>query len=74
MSAQQRAAELAWLAEPGVNEVRMTSNARVLTEGVDVPAVDAVFFADRRSSVADVILIRTREGLDSQVSAAPLRS
>lgn len=51
MSAQQRAAGLSWLAEPGVDEVRVISNARVLSEGVDVPAVDAVFFADRRSSV-----------------------
>lgn len=55
MSAQQRAAGLAWLAEPGVKQVRVVCNARVLTEGVDVPAVDAVFFADRRSSVIDVI-------------------
>lgn len=55
MSAQHRAAGLAWLAEPDVDEVRVISNARVLTEGVDVPAVDAVFFADRRSSVIETI-------------------
>ena len=36
-------------------QVRVVSTARVLTEGVDVPAVDAVCFADERSSVVDII-------------------
>lgn len=33
----------------------LVSNARCLTEGVDIPAVDAVFFADPKSSTIDVV-------------------
>ncbi len=31
------------------------SNARCLTEGVDVPGVDAVIFSDRKSSLIDIV-------------------
>lgn len=31
------------------------SNARCLTEGVDVPVIDGIFFADARNSVIDII-------------------
>lgn len=31
------------------------SNARCLTEGVDVPIIDGIFFADSRNSVIDII-------------------
>lgn len=31
------------------------SNARCLTEGVDVPVIDGIFFADSRNSVIDII-------------------
>lgn len=33
----------------------VVANARCLTEGVDIPAVDAVFFADPKSSTIDVV-------------------
>ena len=33
---------------------RVITNARVLTEGVDVPALDAVIFLDRRTSKIDI--------------------
>ena len=33
---------------------RVVTNARVLTEGVDVPALDAVIFLDRRTSKIDI--------------------
>lgn len=33
----------------------LVANARCLTEGVDIPAVDAVFFADRKTSTIDVV-------------------
>jgi len=33
----------------------LVANARCLTEGVDIPAVDAVFFADPKSSTIDVV-------------------
>jgi len=35
--------------------VAVVANCRVLTEGVDVPALDAVMFADPRDSTTDVI-------------------
>ena len=51
MPTERRSAALAWLAAPIADgEVRLLSNARVLSEGVDVPSVDAVLFADPRSS------------------------
>lgn len=56
MPTAQRTAALAWLADPAAaGEVRVLSNARVLSEGVDVPAVDAVLFADSRESPVDVL-------------------
>ena len=39
--------------EPGV--CRVLSNARCLSEGVDVPALDAVMFLNPRKSVVDVV-------------------
>ena len=47
---------LAWLkaeTEPGV--CRILSNARCLSEGVDVPDLDAVLFLNPRNSVVDVV-------------------
>ncbi|MGH4000811.1 MAG: Helicase associated domain protein, partial [Pseudonocardiaceae bacterium] len=58
MPAAQRVADLEWLAgdvDAEVEEARIVSNARCLSEGIDVPAVDGVVFADRRSSVIDII-------------------
>ncbi|WP_028477384.1 DEAD/DEAH box helicase [Nocardia sp. CNY236] len=53
MTSQQRRATLAELRRPGAATV-VVSNARVLAEGVDVPALDAVMFADPRDSATDV--------------------
>lgn len=55
MPTAYRASVLAWLAEPDAGEVRIVSNARLLSEGIDVPAIDGIFFADPRSSVIDAI-------------------
>jgi predicted helicase len=56
MSATQRKAYLDWLRdEPGPGETRVLSNAKVLTEGIDVPALDAVVFLKPRRSVVDVV-------------------
>ncbi|HEY5848254.1 MAG TPA: Helicase associated domain protein [Microlunatus sp.] len=55
MPTAYRASVLAWLADPDASEVRIVSNARLLGEGIDVPAIDGVFFADPRSSVIDAI-------------------
>ena len=55
-NALQRNAELAWLKAPVPDgECRILSNARCLSEGVDVPALDAVLFMHPRSSVVDVV-------------------
>jgi superfamily II DNA or RNA helicase len=55
--AAERSDTLNWLGEENlpVHQVRVVSNARCLTEGVDVPAVDGLLFADQRSSVIDII-------------------
>lgn len=56
MSAYDRKALLDWLrGEPGPEEIRLLTNAKVLTEGIDVPALDAVAFMRPRESVVDVI-------------------
>jgi predicted helicase len=48
--------ELDWLKEdPGVGNAHILSNAKVLSEGVDVPALDAVMFLNPRDSVVDVV-------------------
>lgn len=55
-NALKRNEELTWLkAEPDANECRILTNARCLSEGVDVPALDAVLFLHPRNSVVDVV-------------------
>lgn len=44
------------------------SNARCLTEGVDVPIIDSVYFVDRKSSLIDIVqacgrALRTEKGV-----------
>ncbi len=54
--ALEREEKLAWLAaDVGDDRVRVLSNARCLTEGVDVPTLDAVMFLEPRNSMVDVI-------------------
>ena len=58
MNALQRGQELAWLkdgAPEGETTCRILSNARCLSEGVDVPALDAVLFLTPRGSQVDVV-------------------
>ncbi|REK04494.1 MAG: damage-inducible protein [Acidobacteria bacterium] len=55
-NALEREQKLAWLAQDvGEDRIRILSNARCLTEGVDVPALDAVIFLEPRNSMVDVI-------------------
>ena len=71
-NALRRNAELDWLKSPlkaGENVCRILSNARCLSEGVDVPALDAVLFLNPRNSVVDVVqsvgrVMRRAEGKD----------
>ena len=47
---------LEWLkSDSGPNSCRILSNARCLSEGVDVPSLDAVIFLNPRDSVIDVV-------------------
>ena len=57
MNAQVRADKLEWLKEEtgDDNNCRILSNVRCLSEGVDVPALDAVIFASARDSQVDVV-------------------
>lgn len=73
MNAAVRAREMDWLTEgAGTHEVpvcRILTNARCLSEGVDVPTLDAVLFLSPRKSQVDVIqavgrVMRRAEGKD----------
>lgn len=57
MNSQTRNEQLAWLAEEniGENECRVLTNVRCLSEGIDVPALDAVLFLSSRNSQVDVV-------------------
>lgn len=70
MNALQRNGELTRLKAPIPDgECRILSNARCLSEGVDVPALDAVMFLNPRNSVVDVVqsvgrVMRRAQGKD----------
>ncbi len=72
MNALQRNTMLQWLkegAKASDNACRILSNARCLSEGVDVPALDAVMFLTPRGSQIDVVqsvgrVMRRAEGKD----------
>ncbi len=56
MNASQKEVQLSWLkAEPPDDTCRILSNVRCLSEGVDVPALDAVLFLTPRNSQIDVV-------------------
>ncbi|MEO6500525.1 MAG: type ISP restriction/modification enzyme [Jatrophihabitantaceae bacterium] len=56
MGIHDRNAHLAWLKETAPDDTcRILTNARCLSEGVDVPALDAVLFLTPRGSQVDVV-------------------
>ena len=56
MNASIKESKLAWLkSDPPENHCRILSNVRCLSEGVDVPALDAVLFLTPRNSQVDVV-------------------
>lgn len=56
MNASEKEAKLDWLkSETPENTCRILSNVRCLSEGVDVPALDAVLFLTPRNSQVDVV-------------------
>lgn len=71
MSALEKNRELDWLADKDLpeNEARILSNVRFLTEGIDVPNLDAIIFLSPRKSQVDIVqavgrIIRKSEGKD----------
>ncbi|MBT0568494.1 DEAD/DEAH box helicase [Williamsia sp. CHRR-6] len=69
-NALRRNEQLSWLKAPvPPGECRILTNARCLSEGVDVPALDAVLFLHPRNSVVDVVqsvgrVMRLADGKD----------
>src|SRR5690606_25480996 len=70
MSALEKNRKLNWLKEDVPEKtIRILSNAKFLTEGVDVPALDAVMFLSPRRSQIDIAqavgrVMRKAEGKD----------
>lgn len=70
MNAMERGNKIAWLeASMEEDETRVLTNARCLSEGVDVPGLDAVIFFNPRNSMVDVVqsvgrVMRKSEGKD----------
>lgn len=56
MNAMQRSSRINWLeADIAPTESRVLTNARCLSEGVDVPGLDSVIFFQPRNSMVDVV-------------------
>ena len=77
--ALNRKRKLDWLKEShgAPDECRILSNARCLSEGVDVPALDAVVFLNPKESMIDVIqavgrVMRKAEGKDYGYVVVPV--
>ena len=70
MNIMVRQKKLNWLKESAdKSECRILSNAKCLSEGVDVPALDAVIFYDKKESIMDIVqsigrVMRKSEGKD----------
>lgn len=56
MNALVRQTSLDWLkTQPAEGQCRILSNARCLSEGIDVPTLDSVVFFDTRESIVDIV-------------------
>ena len=53
--ALDRKARIEWLKEGAAESCRILTNARCLSEGIDVPALDAVLFMSPRNSHVDIV-------------------
>ena len=53
--ALDRKARIEWLKGDSNGTCRILSNARCLSEGIDVPALDAVLFMSPRNSQVDIV-------------------
>ena len=54
-NAFERKTKIDWLKGGNAGECRILSNARCLSEGIDVPALDAVLFMTPRNSHVDIV-------------------
>lgn len=71
MNALQKGEILDWLADPNKpdDEARIVSNVKFLTEGIDIPTLDAVIFLSPKKSQVDIVqavgrIMRKAEGKD----------
>lgn len=55
MNATEKGKKLSWLKENTEEKCRILSNAKCLSEGVDVPSLDAVMFIHGRKSKVDIV-------------------
>ncbi len=55
MSSVKREGKLHWLKTPPANVCRVLNNVRCLSEGVDVPALDAIIFLSSRKSKVEIV-------------------
>lgn len=54
-NALNRKRDIDWLKRDSKQESRILTNARCLSEGIDVPALDAVIFMESRASHVDIV-------------------
>ena len=76
-NALNRKRRIEWLKGDADGICRILSNARCLSEGIDVPALDAVLFMDSRKSHVDIVqavgrVMRKAEGKDYGYIVLPI--
>ena len=76
-NALDRKRQIEWLKEGTDNVCHILTNARCLSEGIDVPALDAVLFMDQRNSHIDIVqavgrIMRKAEGKDYGYIVLPI--
>ena len=76
-NALNRKRRIEWLKGNNEGVCRILSNARCLSEGIDVPALDAVLFMDSRKSHVDIVqavgrVMRKAEGKDYGYIVLPI--
>ena len=77
VNALERKKHIEWLKGNSDGVCRILSNARCLSEGIDVPALDAVLFMDQRNSHIDIVqavgrVMRKAEGKDYGYIVLPI--
>ena len=78
-NALKRKNRIEWLKGDADDTCRILSNARCLSEGIDVPALDAVLFMSPKNSHVDIVqavgrVMRKAPGRPTATSCCPLQS